>query len=66
MEVSRRLYDPAPLTPGQILSLIPLHKGLDGSQTLSGRFGEQKLLSPVLRIEPQFLGCTARSTPVLF
>ena len=35
-------------------------------QTLCGHFGEEKVLSPLLRIEPRFLGCTARNTSLLF
>lgn len=34
---------------------------LDGPQSLSGRFGEEANLLLLLRTEPCFLGCPARS-----
>jgi hypothetical protein len=38
----------------------PLHKRLGGLQSLSGRFGIQKNLSPTSGIEPRFLGNESR------
>jgi hypothetical protein len=51
MEVSGQLHAPAALPPGKE-PWYPLHRKLGGSQSRSGRGGEEKDCQPLLRLEP--------------
>jgi hypothetical protein len=51
MEVSGQLHAPAALLPGKE-PLYPLDRRLGGTQSRSGRSGEEKNSQPSPRIEP--------------
>jgi len=51
MEVNGQLHTPAALSPGKE-SLYPLDRRLDGTQSSSGRGGEDKNSQPPLGMAP--------------